>query len=297
MPYPEFDLSRLAFVDAGASAPAVTAKTLCPLNVAIPDSVSKLTEHLGKELVIARNQGGATIFLCDADVIRAGVSLHLIDLMEKGLLTHLCIEPASVLCDWEFAATGNISSNASQQLAKTKLIQSLLATLASGDAAQSGCGESLGRHILEEKLPFAEQSLLAQGFRWGVPVTVHAALGGAMLHAVDGFQPATVGKMLHRDFLLLANSAENLDDGVVYQFGQPVAAVEVFCTSLAISRNVAAQVQRPINDFTAARFSSSSEKSTIETSVLRTAEPDRRHDLTGAPEYTIPAIRAAALEP
>lgn len=292
MPYPQFNLSRLTFAAHDSGTP-VTTVNLLPVDAAIADSPRSDLSALGTELVRARNQGGATIFLCDADVLRDGVSLHLIDLMEKGLLTHLCIEPAGVLCDWEMAKRGRMSSTAVAQLASKELIGDLLDTLAAGDEQQLGVGEALGRRIHTDEFPHESSSLLAQGYRWGVPVTVHAAIGGALLHAADGFDPGCVGRMLHRDFLVLANSVENLDDGVVYQFGEPSAAVTVFLTAMTAARNVAAQRDREIADFTTAVFSPSTE--TESATVARTANEDRRHTVACSFADAIPALRQAAL--
>ncbi|GAB4148809.1 MAG: hypothetical protein Tsb009_22830 [Planctomycetaceae bacterium] len=291
MPYPLFDLARLKFSNEENSKPAMTVERLHSLE-SDPAERSSVVESLGQELVKARNQGGATIFLCDADVLRAGVSRQLIDLIEKGLLTHLSIEPAGVLCDWELASQGLISANADQQLARTEMIQRLLNTLAEGDAQEFGVGEALGRRIGEEEYPHAKLSVLAQAERWGVPVTVHAAIGGALLHAANGFDPAVVGRMLHRDFLILANSVENLDDGVVYQFGLPVCAVEVFRNALAISRNVAGQYQRPIKDFTTAVFTDSLQTGGT---ILAEANADRHQNVELSSASSLIGLRRAAL--
>lgn len=295
MAYPPFDLRRLTFQDAGPESPAVTVESLVSLESAVEEKAGEPLNALGGELVKARNQGGATLFLTSADVLRSGVSLHLNDLIEKGLLTHVCFEPAAVLCDWELATTGTISACVESQLANRELISSLLAALDAGDAAGLGVGEALGSRILTAEFPHRAASVLAQGYQWGVPVTVHAAIGGALLHTVEGFDPGCVGRMLHRDFQVLANSVENLDDGVVYQFGGAEMAVAVYRTALAAARNVAAQYNRDISDFTAAVFSAADRVSDPGFTVASTVAENRRHSVTGNFSQQIPALRRAAL--
>ena len=57
-------------------------------------------------MIEARQSGAARIALMGAHVLRAGVSRHLIDLMRRGLLTHLAMNGAGPIHDWELALIG-----------------------------------------------------------------------------------------------------------------------------------------------------------------------------------------------
>ena len=61
---------------------------------------------LGRRLVEAREQGRARILVMGAHVLRAGVARFLIDLMERGLITHVAMNGAGPVHDWEFALIG-----------------------------------------------------------------------------------------------------------------------------------------------------------------------------------------------
>ena len=61
---------------------------------------------LGEELVPPRSRGAAIIFMAGGHVIRAGVARHLVDLMERGLLTHLALNGSGPIHDWELALIG-----------------------------------------------------------------------------------------------------------------------------------------------------------------------------------------------
>ena len=52
------------------------------------------------------SSGAARILLMGAHVLRAGVSRYLIDLMERGLITHIAMNGAGPIHDWEFALIG-----------------------------------------------------------------------------------------------------------------------------------------------------------------------------------------------
>src|SRR5262245_38076340 len=48
----------------------------------------------------------STLLIMGAHVIRAGVSRYIIDLMERGLITHVAMNGAGPIHDWEFAQIG-----------------------------------------------------------------------------------------------------------------------------------------------------------------------------------------------
>ena len=45
-----------------------------------------------------------------------------------------------------------------------------------------GLGESVGKYILETRLEHSDCSLLAAGYRLGIPVTVHVSIGQDIVH-------------------------------------------------------------------------------------------------------------------
>ena len=54
----------------------------------------------------ARDRGAARILMMGAHVIKMGVSRHLIDLLEKGVLTHIAMNGAGAIHDYELARIG-----------------------------------------------------------------------------------------------------------------------------------------------------------------------------------------------
>jgi hypothetical protein len=126
--------------------------------------------------------------------------------------------------------------------------------IAAGHAEGLGYGEALGRHILEGDFPHKEYSVLAQGYRYRVPVTVHVGIGYDILHEHPKCDGAALGGASYRDFLVFCKSVENLERGALYCLGSAVMGPELYLKALAMARNVALRDGGQIADFTTAVF-------------------------------------------
>jgi hypothetical protein len=61
----------------------------------LPEAVLRDLEVLGRRMQAARARGAAVLLLMGGHVIRAGVARHLIDLMQRGLITHIGMDACS----------------------------------------------------------------------------------------------------------------------------------------------------------------------------------------------------------
>ena len=111
-------------------------------------------------------------------------------------------------------------------------------------------GEAVGQAIFEGDFPYKDTSLLAAGYRLNIPVTVHVGLGYDIIHEHPNCDGAATGATSYRDFLYFAKVVENLENGVVMNFGSAVMAPEVFLKALSMARNVACQNGKSIDRFT-----------------------------------------------
>jgi len=90
-----------------------------------PDSPREPFAHpalaqLAERIVQASRRGSAVIFFCGAHVLRQGTGPLLIELMERRLLTHLALNGAGAIHDFELALVGNlVASITIEQLATT----------------------------------------------------------------------------------------------------------------------------------------------------------------------------------
>src|ERR1700693_3500591 len=106
MPYPAFDRSRLRLQPLARRRHDLAVASVLPLDAPLPEFTPPALPVLGRRLVEAKRQGRARILIMGAHVLRAGVSLYLIDLMERGLIDHIAMNGAGPIHDWEFALIG-----------------------------------------------------------------------------------------------------------------------------------------------------------------------------------------------
>jgi hypothetical protein len=108
--------------------------------------------------------------------------------------------------------------------------------------------------IEEEQFPHRDISVLAAGYRLGVPVTAHVGIGYDIIHEHPNCDGAALGQTSYQDFLIFAQSVTHLQGGVLLNFGTAVMGPEVYLKALAMARNVAYRRGERINEFTTAVF-------------------------------------------
>lgn len=317
MPYEQFDRTRLKIKPLAERVHDVSLSYQLPLDAPLPKNVDTVIQRLGAELVAARERGAAIVFMAGGHVIRAGVARQLIDLMERGLLTHLALNGSGPIHDWELALIGATCESVPRYVrsgefglwAETGRMNDIIAA---GYAAGLGYGESLGKAILEGDFPNKDLSVLAQAYRLKVPVTVHIGIGYDILHEHPNCDGAALGGASYRDFLVYCRSVADLEGGVMYNFGTAVMGPEVYLKALAMARNVAHQQGEQITDFTTAVFDLLSLEGDPQaeqpkchpqyyyrpwkTILVRTvADGGRSHYVQCEHRLSIPQLRAAAL--
>jgi hypothetical protein len=194
-----------------------------------------------------------------AHVLRAGVSRFVIDLMERGLVTHLAMNGAVPVHDWEFALIGATTESVARYIQTGEFglweeTGRMNDAIRQGAVERLGMGESIGRTILNEEFPHKDLSILAACVRLGAPVTVHVGIGYDIIHEHPNCDGAALGQTSYQDFLIFAESVRKLEGGVLLNFGSAVMGPEVYLKALAMARNVAHQENRQIRRFTTAVF-------------------------------------------
>ncbi len=259
MPYPLFDRSRLRIQPLAQREHDLHLADVLPLDAPLPPFDHAAIPMLGQRLVEARRRGSARIMLMGAHVLRAGVARHLIDLMERGLLTHVAMNGAGPIHDWEFALIGATTESVARYVRTGEFglweeTGRMNDVIRAGARAGLGLGEALGRHILDNDFSHKGLSVLAAGVRLGVPVTVHVGVGYDILHEHPNCDGAALGQTSYQDFLVFAEGVTRLEGGVLLNFGSAVMGPEVYLKALAMARNVAHQEGRTIRQFTTAVF-------------------------------------------
>jgi len=259
---PQFDRSRLIIKPLAERKHDITIDQQLALDELPPPldarAMADIAE-LGRRMAQAKDRGAAVLLLMGGHVIRAQVARQLIDLMERGLVTHIGMNGAGPIHDYELARIGATCESVARYIRSGEFglwreTGELNDIVHAGVKQGFGLGESIGRHILASDYPHRHLSVLAAGARLGVPVTVHIGIGYDILHEHPNFDPAAFGTASYRDFLAVCHTVDQLEGGVFLCMGSAVMGPEVYLKALSMARNVAHQEGRQIARFTTAAF-------------------------------------------
>lgn len=257
--YRLFDRSRLEVLPLGERAHDLEIANWLELGDETPQYAHPDLAVVASRMRAAREAGRSVMLVMGAHVLRAGVNRHLIDLMERGLVTHLAFNGAGAIHDYELARIGATTESVARyirsgQFGLWKETGELNEWIVEAAQRGDGFGETVGRKIFESDFAYRDLSVFAAGWRCGVPVTVHAGLGYDILHEHGNCDGAAVGKASYTDFLIFAAGVEQLEGGVLLNVGSAIMGPEVYLKALAMARNVARQEGREIRKFTTAVF-------------------------------------------
>lgn len=262
MPFPQFDLTQLNIQPLAQRQHDVRHESLLEL-AAVPPALDAANMQtlatLGQRLVQARQRQAASLMLMGAHVIRAGVARQLIDLMQRGLITHVGLNGAGAIHDYELARIGATCESVARYIRTGEFglwreSAEINDIVRAGAADGLGFGEAVGRAILASDFPHRDTSVLAAGARLGVPVTVHIGIGYDIIHEHPNFDPAASATASYRDFLTVCDTVGKLEGGVFLCYGSAVMGPEVYLKAISMARNVAHQQGRRIAHFTTAAF-------------------------------------------
>jgi hypothetical protein len=200
----------------------------------------------------AAGSEGEIVWMIGAHVVKCGLSRYLIELMRKRYITAIAMNGAAAIHDFEIASFGETSEDVPRNLERgvfgfaRETAEGCFAAVSKGRAEGRGLGESIGRSLNDAKAPNREHSILAEASRFGVPATVHVAIGTDIIHQHPGFDGATWGELSARDFRILAARVERLGrgGGVVLNIGSAVILPEVFLKAFSVARNLGAPFDR-----------------------------------------------------
>ncbi|MBI3585916.1 MAG: hypothetical protein HY088_02160 [Ignavibacteriales bacterium] len=213
----------------------------------IADDLRKLAD----DVVRSRKKKKPVILMIGGHVIKVGLSPIIIDLVKRGIVTHVGMNSAGAIHDVETAMWGQTSEDVAVNILDGKFGMSketgdfINKALVKGFTETSeGYGEALAKKLIALKARNRTLSILVSCYEANVPVTVHAAIGTDIVHQQPTMDGAATGEMSFRDFKILANSVKDLKGGgVVLNIGSAVILPEVFLKALTIARNLGHKAQ------------------------------------------------------
>ena len=177
--FPEFDRTLLGIAPLSKRRHNLKISDILPLKP--PPTVGPEFYKVASKIHTANERNAAVIFMMGAHVIRSGAQRYVINLMENGYINCVSMNGAGVIHDFELALTGATTESVADYIKEgyfgfweeTGRINDIVS-----DAAREkmGLGESVGKVIEEERFPHRDISILAGGYRLGIPITVHVDL-------------------------------------------------------------------------------------------------------------------------
>jgi len=236
------------------------------------------------------------IFLLGAHVIKCGLSPIIVDLIRRGVVSAVAMNGAGAIHDVEIAVWGHTSEDVSASLADGNFgMARETADLINGALCKGphnqGFGECLGQMLCQLDPPHGEHSILAEGFRSPIPVTVHVALGTDVIHQHPSTDGAAIGELSYRDFKIFTHCISQIGGGgVVMNFGSAVLLPEVFLKALSLARNIGEKVR----GYTTVNFDMIPHYRPTMNLVLRPAQAGGRgFQIIGHHEIMIPLLAGA----
>ena len=211
---------------------------------------SKKFNELIERIISAHKNKKQIILMMGAHVIKTGMSLLVIDLMEKNVLKHIAMNGAGPIHDFELALIGETSEYVEQTVEDgtfgmiEETGRMLNDAIKDGAKNNLGMGHAVGKKIDELNLKNREYSILWNAYKLNIPATVHAAIGTDIIHQHPNCDGAAIGKTSYQDFKIFAESVSRLDEGVILNAGCAVILPEVFLKALTIARNLGFKVEK-----------------------------------------------------
>lgn len=133
-----------------------------------PEIVVRATNEAAARIRAARARGAAVILMYGAHLIRNGTQNFLIDLLERGFITHLATNGAGTIHDWEYAWLGGSLEGVEENVAAgtfgtwMETGRNTQLALMVGALTGLGYGAAMGKFIHEDGCTLPDPESLAQ---------------------------------------------------------------------------------------------------------------------------------------
>jgi hypothetical protein len=312
--YVEADLSSVRTVPIGQRPNKVSAEEFARPPLANGHSFTDFLDSL-PDVLVARDFGRvvdavvsavrserAVVVMLGGHVVKTGCAPVLIDLMRRGVITHVGMNGSAAIHDYEIARFGGTSEDVAAGLRDgtfgmaEETGRGLNEAFTAGMRAGWGMGEAVARALdVEPALVHPELSVLLNAWRYGVTTSVHAALGAEIIHQHPAASGAAIGDTSHRDFRRMAGVLPRLDQGgVVLNLGSAVIMPEVFLKALTIARNL--HDGRPQGFVTCDLDMQRHYRPRVNVVQRPTLQSGKGYEITGHHEIMVPLLAWAIVE-
>ncbi len=259
-----FNRNQLKILPLSERQHKMTVADVYPLDAETLPYQNERLRSVAERILEAHQHSKQVIWMMGAHVMRRGNSRFIIDLMTRGLITHIATNGACAIHDFELAHIGATLEDVEVYIRDGKFGnweetgRYLNEAIVRGYRDKIGFGEAVGRLIQEGEagiaFPHRDVSIFAAAYRLGVPLTVHKGIGYDITDQHPAADFAAIGWTTGEDFLRFAHRVSQLEGGVFLNLGSAVMGPEVYLKSLSMARNIAAQNDTEIRHFTTANF-------------------------------------------
>lgn len=269
-------------------------------------------------IVNAYKKNKPVLAMLGGHVIKCGLSLLIIDLMKKNILSAVAMNGSTSIHDFEIGYMGQTSEDVASGLDNGsfgmvretgELMHSAInegykninnkinnKTYHSRNKLliqEAGMGELLGRKLNQMKAQYRKYSILSYAESVGIPVTVHTAIGTDTIYQHPLVNGAAMGETSLSDFYKLISIISQLNNGgVVLNIGSAVILPEIFLKALTIARNL----NYPVRNFTTVNFDIYQHYRPYENIITRPVRiGGKGYAITGHHEILIPLLYAAVM--
>jgi len=214
-------------------------------------SSDSAVRRIARACVESRRAKRPVILMTGAHFIKNGLGPLVIDLLDRGILTHVAGNGACPIHDVELALCGGTSERVPEALPRGRFgFARETAAIVNGAYREAwrrrlGAGEAVGAVLagelrLEEEweFPYREHSVFYNAYRLGIPATVHGTIGTDIVDQHPGASFSAKGAACGTDFAILAQAACRMTDGgVVIDVGGAVTQPEVLLKAVSMAAN------------------------------------------------------------
>jgi len=250
-------------------------------------------------IVSAHRRGRSVVLGLGGHVIDSGLSPSLVRLLEQRVITGLCLTGAACLQDVEIALSGHTVRYTDKDLHEghygvTEETGRLINDAVTMGAIEGwGMGNAIGRKLIDSAPDHLDYSVLATACRYGIPVTVHPAIGADAFNLHPASHGESLGACGYTDFKLLAAILADASHGVIINVASSVLLPRLFLQAMDAARNLG----KTIEGITSVVIDSSASTSAIDDVVHRLSQPDGQGIyLPGPDEILLPLVFAAVID-
>jgi hypothetical protein len=255
--------------------------------------------NIVQSIIDAFQEKRMAVLAMGAHPIKVGLSPTISSLIERGVFKAVAMNGACIIHDVEVAMAGHTSEEVVEELNQgtfgmaRETAEFINGAIREGVPRGLGLGESLGRKLLDEDLPYAALSVIAAGWRVGIPITVHVAIGTDVIHMHPSTDGAAIGEGSYRDFKIFSSIISKLDGGVYLNLGSAVILPEIFLKALNLARNLGHRVDH----FTTINMDFLQHyRPTVNVVNRPTRKGGKGYSLIGHHEIMFPLLAAAIME-